>query len=60
MLKDYNSMYVGTKGGWFIFEHVRELRCGASLFDLYYFVAVFFEYLRMRNFSVFSKCLHCF
>ena len=26
----------------------------------YIFVAVIFEYLRMRNFSVFSICSHCF
>ena len=31
-------------------------RMGAA----YIFVAVFFEYLRMRNFSVFSICSHCF
>ena len=26
----------------------------------YIYVAVFFEYSRMRNFSVFSICSHCF
>ena len=31
-------------------------RMGAA----YIFMAVFFEYLRMRNFSIFSICSHCF
>ena len=29
-----------------------------SKFTFYVFVAVFFEYMRMRNFSVFSICSH--